>query len=115
MNQNLIDGGTVAVLLGGTSAERAISLESGNNVVHALEQAGAHVLPIDPAVPGWMTQLNEVSFVFNLLHGPGGEDGTIQGLLDLMQLPYSGSGVLGSALSMDKIRTKVLWLGRRHC
>jgi D-alanine-D-alanine ligase-like ATP-grasp enzyme len=111
MNQNLIDGGTVAVLLGGTSAERAISLESGNNVVHALEQAGAHVLPIDPAVPGWMTQLNEVSFVFNLLHGPGGEDGTIQGLLDLMQLPYSGSGVLGSALSMDKIRTKVLWQG----
>jgi D-alanine-D-alanine ligase len=58
-----------------------------------------------------MTQLNEVSFVFNLLHGPGGEDGTIQGLLDLMQLPYSGSGVLGSALSMDKIRTKVLWQG----
>ena len=111
MNQNLIDSGTVAVLLGGTSAERAISLESGNNVVHALEKAGAHVLPIDPAVPGWMTQLNEVSFVFNLLHGPGGEDGTIQGLLDLMQLPYSGSGVLGSALSMDKIRTKVLWQG----
>ena len=111
MNQNLIDGGTVAVLLGGTSAERAISLESGNTVVHALEQAGANVLPIDPAVAGWMTQLNEVAFAFNLLHGPGGEDGTIQGLLDLMQLPYSGSGVLGSALSMDKIRTKVLWQG----
>jgi D-alanine-D-alanine ligase len=111
MNQELIDGKTVAVLLGGTSAERAISLESGNNVVHALEQAGAHVLPIDPAVAGWMTQLSEVSFAFNLLHGPGGEDGTIQGLLDLMRLPYSGSGVLGSALSMDKIRTKVLWQG----
>ena len=57
MNQNLIDGGTVAVLLGGTSAERAISLESGNNVVQALQQAGAHVLPIDPAVAGWMAQL----------------------------------------------------------
>ena len=111
MNQNLIDGGTVAVLLGGTSAERAISLESGNNVVHALQQAGADVLPIDPAVAGWMAQLSEVSFAFNLLHGPGGEDGTIQGLLDLMQVPYSGSGVLGSALSMDKIRTKVLWQG----
>ena len=111
MNQNLIDGRTVAVLLGGTSAERAISLESGNNVVHALEQAGAHVLSIDPAVAGWMKQLDEVSFAFNLLHGPGGEDGTIQGLLDLMRVPYSGSGVLGSALSMDKIRTKVLWQG----
>ena len=111
MNQNLIDGGTVAVLLGGTSAERAISLESGNNVVHALQQAGAHVLPIDPAVAGWMTQLSEVPFAFPSLHGPGGEDGTIQGLLDLMQVPYSGSGVLGSALSMDKIRTKVLWQG----
>jgi D-alanine-D-alanine ligase len=58
-----------------------------------------------------MTQLDEVSFAFNLLHGPGGEDGTIQGLLDLMRVPYSGSGVLGSALSMDKIRTKVLWQG----
>ena len=111
MNQALIDGKTVAVLLGGTSAERTISLESGNNVVQALEQAGAHVVPIDPAEAGWMGRLNGVSFVFNLLHGPGGEDGTIQGLLDLMQLPYSGSGVLGSALSMDKIRTKVLWQG----
>jgi hypothetical protein len=111
MNQNWIDGKTVAVLLGGTSAERAISLESGKNVARALEQAGAHVLPIDPALAGWMTQLNEVSFAFNLLHGPGGEDGTIQGLLDLMRLPYSGSGVLGSALSMDKIRTKILWQG----
>ncbi len=111
MNQDLIDGKTVAVLLGGTSAERAISLESGNNVVHALEQTGARVLPIDPAAAGWMAQLHEVSFVFNLLHGPGGEDGTIQGLLDLMRLPYSGSGVLGSALSRDKIRTKILWQG----
>jgi len=111
MNQDLIDGKTVAVLLGGTSAERAISLESGNNVVHALEQAGARVLPIDPAEANWMAPLNEVSFAFNLLHGPGGEDGTIQGLLDLMRLPYSGSGVLGSALSMDKIRTKLLWQG----
>ena len=111
MNQALIDGKTVAVLLGGTSAERTISLESGNNIVRALEETGVHVVPIDPAEAGWMARLNEVSFVFNLLHGPGGEDGTIQGLLDLMQLPYSGSGVLGSALSMDKIRTKVLWQG----
>ena len=54
--------------------ERAISLESGKNVARALEQAGAHVLPIDPALAGWMTQLNEVSFAFNLLHGPGGEE-----------------------------------------
>jgi D-alanine-D-alanine ligase len=80
-------------------------------VAFALEQAGANVLRIDPSEAGWLDRLREASFVFNLLHGPGGEDGTLQGLLESMDLPYSGSGVLGSALTMDKIRTKLLWLG----
>jgi D-alanine-D-alanine ligase len=99
------------VLLGGTAAERDISLESGGNVGRCLEAAGARVAYVDPAEPGWPEQLKDVEFVFNLLHGPGGEDGTLQGLLDIMKLPYSGSGVLGSALTMDKVRTKWVWQG----
>ena len=99
------------VLLGGTAAERDISLESGGNVGRCLEAAGARVAYVDPAEPGWPEQLQDVEFVFNLLHGPGGEDGTLQGLLDIMNLPYSGSGVLGSALTMDKVRTKWVWQG----
>jgi D-alanine-D-alanine ligase len=99
------------VLLGGTAAERDISLESGGNVGRCLESAGARVAFVDPAEPGWPEQLQGVEFVFNLLHGPGGEDGTLQGLLDIMRLPYSGSGVLGSALTMDKVRTKWVWQG----
>ena len=104
-------GKTIAVTLGGTAAERSISLESGENVARVLEQAGAQVLRIDPADSGWFERLGEASFVFNLLHGPGGEDGTVQGVFEMMRLPYSGSGVLGSALTMDKIRTKLLWQG----
>jgi D-alanine-D-alanine ligase len=99
------------VLLGGTAAERDISLESGGNVGRCLEAAGARAAYVDPAEPGWPEQLKDVEFVFNLLHGPGGEDGTLQGLLDIMKLPYSGSGVLGSALTMDKVRTKWVWQG----
>jgi D-alanine-D-alanine ligase len=99
------------VLLGGTAAERDISLESGGNVGRCLGAAGARVAYVDPAEPGWPEQLKDVEFVFNLLHGPGGEDGTLQGLLDIMKLPYSGSGVLGSALTMDKVRTKWVWQG----
>ena len=111
MSAVLLEGGKFAVLLGGTAAEREISLESGSNVAAALEAAGADVIRVDPAEDGWPERLQGVEFVFNLLHGPGGEDGTLQGLFDLMKLPYSGSGLLGSALTMDKIRTKQLWLG----
>lgn len=100
-----------AVLLGGSAAEREVSLESGGNVAHALEAAGAHVTRVDPLEANWPEKLQSVDFVFNLLHGPGGEDGTLQGLFELMKLPYSGSGVLGSALTMDKVRTKQLWQG----
>ena len=98
--------------MGGTAAEREISLQSGENVALALEAADCSVTRIDPAVEHWIQQLTDIDFVFNLLHGPGGEDGVVQGLFESMKLPYSGSGVLGSALTMDKVRTKELWLGR---
>ena len=111
MSGQRFEGKTLAVMLGGTAAERNISLESGENVARALEQAGAAVLRVDPAEAGWAEGLKDVAFVFNLLHGPGGEDGTVQGLFELMKLPYSGCGVLASALTMDKIRTKLLWQG----
>ncbi|MEL0161832.1 MAG: D-alanine--D-alanine ligase [Halieaceae bacterium] len=108
---SIFAGKTIAVTLGGTAAERSISLESGENVARVLEQADAEVLRIDPAESGWLERLGDASFVFNLLHGPGGEDGTVQGVFEMKRLPYSGSGVLGSALTMDKIRTKLLWQG----
>lgn len=99
------------VLLGGSAAERDISLKSGRTVGRSLEAAGARVAFVDPAEDGWQEKLQGVEFVFNLLHGPGGEDGTLQGLLEMMKLPYSGSGVLGSALTMDKVKTKLVWQG----
>ena len=80
MTANPFSGKTLAVMLGGTAAERRISLESGENVARALEQAGAQVLRVDTAEEGWPERLKEASFAFNLLHGPGGEDGTVQGL-----------------------------------
>ena len=111
MNTAFLKELKLAVLLGGSAAERSVSLESGANVAAALEDAGAVVTRVDPVEDKWPEKLGDVEFVFNLLHGPGGEDGTLQGLFDLMKLPYSGSGVLGSALTMDKVRTKQLWLG----
>jgi D-alanine-D-alanine ligase len=101
----------IAVLAGGRSGERAVSLESGQAVAAALAGAGFEVFPLDPAESGFVDRLlgARVDCVFNLLHGPGGEDGTIQGLLESLNLPYTGSGVLGSALSMDKYRAKLLW------
>jgi len=107
----LLNGRRFAVLLGGSAAERKVSLESGANVASALEEAGAAVTRVDPVEDKWPEKLQGVEFAFNLLHGPGGEDGTLQGLFELMRMPYSGSGVLGSALTMDKVRTKLLWQG----
>jgi D-alanine-D-alanine ligase len=109
--------GRVAVLLGGTSSEREVSLDSGRNVLEALQRRGvdAHAVDGIPALvqalagaPGRRT----FDRVFNILHGNrgGGEDGVLQGLLEALGVPYTGSGVLGSALSMDKIRTKQVWL-----
>ena len=111
MSRGPFSGKTLAVMLGGTAAERSISLQSGENVARALEQGGANVLRVDPAEKDWPERLKEASFVFNLLHGPGGEDGTVQGLFELMKLPYSGCGLLASALTMDKVRTKWVWQG----
>ena len=111
MSAIIFENKTLAVMLGGNAAERSISLESGENVARALDGAGAHVLRVDPAEPGWSERLEGGEFVFNLLLGPGGEDGTVQGLFELIKLPYSGCGVLSSALAMDKIRTKLIWQG----
>ena len=105
--------GRVAVLMGGASAEREVSLDSGRNVLDALRARGVDAHAVD-GIPALLDALVGKRFdrVFNILHGNkgGGEDGTLQGLLDAMGVPYTGSGVLGSALSMDKIRTKQVWL-----
>lgn len=99
----------VTVLYGGTSAEREISLRSGAAVAKSLEQAGAIVNYADPATPNWLNDLSSDTFVFNMLHGVGGEDGSVQGALDTIGIRYSGSGVLGSAIAMHKDKTKRVW------
>ena len=99
----------VTVLYGGTSAEREISLRSGAAVAKCLEQAGAKVTHVDPAIPNWLNDLSSDTFVFNMLHGVGGEDGSVQGALDTIGIRYSGSGVLGSAIAMHKDKTKRIW------
>ncbi|MFK8067114.1 MAG: D-alanine--D-alanine ligase [Gammaproteobacteria bacterium] len=104
--------GKVAVLMGGTSAERDISLESGQAILAALLRAGVDAEGIDwkGGIPSELEQ-KKVDRVFNALHGRGGEDGTIQAVLETLELPYTGSGILGSALAMDKERTKRVWAG----
>ena len=103
--------GKVAVLLGGSSAEREVSLMSGGAVLAALQGAGVDAHPFDPAQTD-LHILKEAGFerAFIALHGRGGEDGTVQGMLELLGIPYTGSGVMASALSMDKWRTKLVWL-----
>ena len=99
----------IAVLLGGTSAEREVSLNSGKAVLEALLNQGYDAHPIDPKEYN-VANLKKDGFnrVFNILHGRGGEDGTMQGLLEQIGLPYTGCGVMASALTMDKMRTKML-------
>ncbi len=110
---NAADFGRVAVLLGGTSSEREVSLNSGANVLEALRARGVDAQAVD-GIPALLDALWQKKFdrVFNILHGTkgGGEDGILQGLCEAMHIPYTGSDVLGSALSMDKIRTKQVWL-----
>jgi D-alanine-D-alanine ligase len=105
--------GRVAVLMGGTSSEREVSLDSGRNVLEALRARGVAADAVD-GIPNLLRELQEGHFarVFNILHGNngGGEDGILQGMLEALRVPYTGSGVLGSALSMDKIRSKQVWL-----
>lgn len=102
--------GRVAVLLGGGSAEREVSLMSGRRVLEALRARGVDVHGLDPRDDGLKT-LCEGCFdrCFIALHGRGGEDGCIQGFLDTLGIPYTGSGVLGSALALDKLATKRIW------
>lgn len=105
--------GRVAVLMGGTSTERAVSLDSGNGVLDALRTRGVDAHAVD-GIPALIDGIRagRIDRVFNILHGNkgGGEDGVVQGLLEALGVPYTGPGVLGSALTMDKIRTKQVWI-----
>ena len=105
--------GRVAVLMGGSSAEREVSLDSGRNVLAALQARGVDAHAVD-GIPALVDALVHGKFdrVFNILHGNkgGGEDGVLQGLLEALEVPCTGSGVLGTALAMDKIRTKQVWM-----
>ena len=104
--------GRVAVVMGGSSTEREVSLDSGRNVLAALQARGIDAHAID-GIPALLDALRAGHFarVFNILHGQhgGGEDGVLQGALESLNVPYTGSGVLGSALSMDKTRSKQVW------
>ncbi|HEY9112271.1 MAG TPA: D-alanine--D-alanine ligase [Rhodanobacteraceae bacterium] len=104
--------GRVAVVMGGSSSEREVSLNSGRGVLDALKARGVDAHAID-GIPALLDAVRAGHFarVFNILHGQhgGGEDGVLQGALDSLHIPYSGSGVLGSALSMDKVRSKQVW------
>ena len=102
----------IAVLMGGTSAEREVSLNSGNAVLNALRTQGYDAHPVDPKEVS-VLELKQQGFdrAFNILHGRGGEDGIIQGALEQIGLPYTGCDVMTSALTMDKMRTKMLWKG----
>lgn len=111
MSAGSLHSGHLAVLLGGNSAEREVSLLSGATVIDGLRALGHEVRAVDPADPDWITQLSGVACAFLALHGPGGEDGSMQGALQTLGIPYTGSGVLGSALAMDKLRSKQLWQG----
>ncbi|PTS85447.1 D-alanine--D-alanine ligase [Pseudomonas sp. HMWF032] len=103
--------GRVAVLFGGKSAEREVSLKSGNAVLQALLAAGVDAFGID-AGDDLLQRLTaeKIDRAFIVLHGRGGEDGSVQGLLECAGIPYTGSGILASALAMDKLRTKRVWL-----
>ena len=103
--------GKVAVLMGGPSAEREISLLSGNAVLAALRGEGVDAHAFDPAERDlWSLKAENFARVFITLHGRFGEDGTVQGALEVLGIPYTGSGVAASALAMDKWRTKLVWL-----
>lgn len=116
MNQRRItqaeEFGKVAVLMGGSAAERAVSLKSGQAVYQALKHSGVNVTDCD-VTESVVEVLSEQAYdrVFNIIHGRGGEDGVLQGVLESLGIPYTGSGVMASALSMDKHRTKLCWLG----
>ncbi len=103
--------GRVAVLMGGNSSEREVSLDSGRNVLAALQAQGVDAFAVD-GIPALVEAIRAggVDRVFNILHGGDGENGVLQGLLQALGVPYTGPGVLGSALTLDKIRTKQVWI-----
>lgn len=104
--------GKVALLMGGLSAEREISLISGKAVLQGLQASDVDVTPIDVGADiAEVLARSRFDRVFNILHGGSGENGTVQALLDLYRIPYTGSGVLGCALAMDKLRSKWIWKG----
>jgi len=104
--------GRVAVIMGGCSAERDVSLKSGKAVLEGLLRAGVDAVGIDfNGDINLLTSSDKFDRAFLALHGRGGEDGTIQGVLDTLNIPYTGSGVMGSAIAMDKMRSKYLWQG----
>lgn len=102
--------GKVAVLLGGRSAERKVSLDSGQSVLDALIRSGVDAEAFDPQTRS-VTELVNYDRAFIVLHGRGGEDGQIQGVLEWLNIPYTGTGVQGSAIGMDKVKTKQIWQG----
>ncbi len=100
----------IGVLYGGTSSEREISIRSGENIYQALKRKGYHVIKIDmDRHVAKILEKKKIDFVYIILHGSPGEDGTIQGMLDIMGIPYTGSGVLGSSMGLNKIITKQLF------
>src|SRR5512134_926391 len=103
--------GKVGVLMGGRSSEREVSLMSGTGVLNALKSRGVDVHVFDPGTQS-LAELEAARFdrVFIALHGRGGEDGTIQGVLETLRVPYTGSGVQASAIAIDKLATKRIWL-----
>lgn len=104
--------GRVAVLMGGSAAEREVSLKSGAAVYEALKRKGVDAVAIDvTASPIDVLMGQKFDRVFNIIHGRGGEDGVLQGVLEVLGIPYTGSRVMASALSMDKLRTKLCWQG----
>jgi len=109
--------GIVAVLYGGNSAEREVSLDSGAAIFVALRKVGVPAVLVDTQKAGWWNRFGSAGFegywehAFIALHGRGGEDGSAQGLLETLGVSYTGSGVMASALAMDKLRTKQLWRG----
>lgn len=102
--------GKVAVLFGGTSAEREVSLNSGQAVLDSLLRSGVNAEKFDPKERS-ITELVNYDRAFIVLHGRGGEDGAIQGVLEWLNIPYTGTGVQGSAIGMDKVKTKQIWQG----
>ena len=107
MSRDQLKNMRVGVLMGGLSAEREISLRTGNAILTALQEAGYNACGIDagPELPARIVE-QKIELAFIALHGRGGEDGSVQGLLEIMQIPYTGSGILASALALDKVTTK---------